>query len=144
VTPYRNSPYLKPHRLQDVICALQIMGSYSKYKMSLDEWNGIIENRPLSAPSWYDVFTEHPEFFRKNQYEQFCLIWRRGMPHEAESRAPLTAEQTRALLETALQFHAKAFEERREKRWWIPILAAVFGAIMAFAGAVVGAYLKSA
>ena len=44
-----------------------------------------------------------------------------------------------ALMNTALQFHAKAHEEQRDKRWWMPIFAAVLG----FVGAVFGSYLKS-
>lgn len=133
------SPYLKPNRLQDIIGALQIMGSYREYKMTIEEWKEIIENDPLSAESWRAVFTEHPEFFRKNDKDLFSLMWRKGMPHQGGSRAPLSGDQTKALLDVALDFHSKAQEERRDRRWWIPILAA----IMAFVGAVVGGYLKS-
>lgn len=133
------SPYLKPNRLQDIIGALQIMGSYREYKMEIDDWKEIIENDPLSAQSWRNVFTEHPEFFRKNDKDLFSLMWRKGMPHQQNSRAPLSGDQTKALLDVALEFHAKAQEDRRDKRWAIPILAAIIG----FLGAVLGAFLKS-
>jgi hypothetical protein len=132
------SPYLKANRLQDIIGALQIMGSYQPYKLSLEDWKMVFENPPISAKSWSEVFTEHPEFFRKNDEGLFSLMWRKAMPHQNTSRASLSADQTMALMDTALQFHAKAQEDRRDRRWWIPIVAA----IMAFAGAVLGAYLK--
>jgi len=32
------NPYLKPNRLQNIVAALQIMGSYRRYKMSIEEW----------------------------------------------------------------------------------------------------------
>lgn len=133
------SPYLKPHRLQDIVGALQIMGTYRDYKIPVEKWKEKIENNPLSAKSWDVVFTEHPEFFRKNDKGLFSLMWRKGMPDDEYSHAPLSADQIAALLNAALQFHANAQEERRDRRWWIPLLAA----IMAFGGAVLGAFLKS-
>ena len=138
------NPYLKDYRLQDVIAALQIMGSYHRYKMSVEDWTKKIENKPLSvaeSESWRDVFKAHPEFFRENEEHLFSLMWRKGMPHTADSktREPLSGDQIMALMDTALQFHAKAKEEQREKRWWLPLVAAAMG----FAGAVIGAYLKS-
>ena len=132
-------PYLKPYRLQDIVGALQIMGSYREYKLKVEDWKEIIENEPLSAENWRAVFTEHPEFFRRNDKDLFSLMWRKGMPHQDKSRAPLSADQTTALLNAALDFHTKAQEERRDRRWWLLILAAV----MAFIGAVLGALLKS-
>jgi hypothetical protein len=137
------SPYLKPNRLQDIIGAIQVMGSYHEYKMSVDNWKEIIENNPLSADNWSIVFGEHPEFFRKNDKALFSLMWRKGMPHQQGSRAPLSSDQTAALLDTALQFHTKAVEDRREKRWWIPVVASVFAAITAFTGALVGGLLRA-
>lgn len=137
------SPYLEPMRLQDIVAALQIMGSYRKYKMSVEDWKEIIENNPVSANNWKDVFEDHPEFFRKNDKNLFSLMWRKGMPHNDDTRASLSADQISALLEAALEFHTKALEERRDRRWWIPILAAVFAAVMAFTGAVLGAWLKA-
>jgi hypothetical protein len=135
----KSNRYLQPNRLQDIIGALQIMGSYHNYKMPVEEWNKIIENDPLSAPTWRNVFKEHPEFFRENDKGLFSLMWRKGMPYEGNSRGPLAADQITALMETALQFHAKAREELRERKWWVPM----FAALMAFAGAVLGAYVKS-
>ena len=133
--------YLKTNRLQDIIAALQIMGSCDNYKMSIEKWNDIIDNKPLSDQSWEAVFKEHPEFFRENGKGLYSLMWRKGMPYKdkGDSREPLVAAQITALMETALQFHAKALEERRDRRWWVPI----FAAITAFIGAVLGAYLKS-
>ena len=134
------SPYLKKYRLQDIIGALQIMGSAKNYKRSIKGWSNKIENEPKSAASWEKVFQEHPEFFRESGKDKYCIMWRKGLPHDKDTkeREPLTADQIKALMETALQFHAKALEEQREKRWWMPI----FAAIMAFAGAILGGYLK--
>src|SRR5688572_4042946 len=137
------NPYLRPNRLQDIVAALQIMGSYRTYKMSVEAWKEKIENNPLSAPTWTEVFKEHPEFFRQNDLGLFSLMWRNGMPHSEDSRVPLAGDQIMALMNTALQFHAKAHEEQRDKRWWMPILAAVFAAVLGFVGAVFGSYLKS-
>src|SRR5262245_54959191 len=106
----KRSPYLKPNRLQDIVGALQIMGSSRRYKLPIEEWEKIIENKPLSDSSWEEVLKEHPEFFRKNNENQFSLIWRKGLPHvrDEDTRAPLDGNQIEVLLNTALNFHAKA------------------------------------
>jgi hypothetical protein len=50
---------------------------------------------------------------------------------------PLGTDAITGMMTTAIALHARASEERAARRWWVPILAAVFG----FAGAVVGAFL---
>lgn len=131
------SPYLKSNRIQDIIGALQIMGSSRNYKMSVEDWKEKFEKDPLSAEKWQVVFKAHPEFFRENNKGLFSLMWRKGLPHVEDTREPLTADQIKSLMDTALRFHSKALEERRDRRWWIPI----FAAVMAFVGAVLGAII---
>ena len=134
------SPYLKNHRLQDIVGALQIMGSAKNYKRSAEKWAKKIENNPLSANSWNDIFREHPEFFREGDDSKVCLMWRKGLPWntETDERLPLDATQITALMETAIQFHSKALEVEKDKRWWIPVAAIV----MSFVGAMLGALVS--
>ena len=131
--------YLKPSRLQDVVAALQLLGSYKKYKLSPKDWEPVLENRPSSAESWKTIFDEHPEFFRTNDKALVSLMWRRAMPHDQDSREPLNQEQLSTLITAALEFHAKALEQKRDRRWWIPLLAA----LTAFAGALLGAWIRT-
>jgi hypothetical protein len=56
---------------------------------------------------------------------------------------PLTADQIETLLRTALDFHARAIAHEQERRWLAPLLFALLGAVLAFAGAILGAYIKS-
>src|SRR5256885_413296 len=102
------NPYLKTNRLQDVIAALQIMGSYRQYKMSAEQWKEKIENDPLSAETWSDVFKEHPEFFRENYNGLFSLMWERGCPIRRIQIRENPWQETKSWLSwiTALQFHA--------------------------------------
>jgi hypothetical protein len=53
---------------------------------------------------------------------------------------PLGGEQIQTLLNTAIGLHARAMEELRESRWWVPLLAATLG----FVGAIFGAILSAA
>ncbi len=64
-----SSPYLKPDRLGDVIAALQFLGQYDDYKLSVEKWTDKLATMPRSSDekSWSEVFSEHPEFFRKNE-----------------------------------------------------------------------------
>jgi hypothetical protein len=133
------NPYLKTSRLQDVVAALQLLGSYKKYKLSAEGWEPVLENRPLSADSWMTIFGEHPEFFRTNDKALVSLMWRRAMPHDNDSREPLSQEQLSTLITAALEFHAKALEQERDRRWWLPLLAA----LTAFAGALLGACIST-
>jgi hypothetical protein len=131
--------YLKGSRLQDVVAALQFLGTYKKYKLSVSDWEPKLENKPISAASWKDVFDEHPEFFRTNDKELVSLVWRRALPYyKGINREALNQEQITTLIHAALEFHSKAHEQQKDSRWWIPIIVA----ITAFSGAVVGAWIS--
>lgn len=52
------------------------------------------------------------------------------------SRMPLKNEDIKMLVDTAINLHSLAFEEKKDKRWWINIL-------MAFVGAILGAAIGS-
>ena len=109
--------------------------------------------------SWSLVFEEHPEFFRISE-GKVSLVWRRARDRvydttsgkevaqdeidrwsEEErnkrlSRAPLTAEQTTALIEVAIKMQTQAIARRQELRWWVPVIVGALGVL-------VGALLKS-
>jgi hypothetical protein len=56
------SPYQKTWRLQDVIAAIQVMGSSAWATKRLEEWTESL-GVPRSAETWEEVLREHPEFF---------------------------------------------------------------------------------
>jgi hypothetical protein len=155
------SPYLKhDNRLGDVIGAIQALASYKWHGISMDEWKKHISPKP-SAGEWEDVFSEHSEFFYFHNQE-VALVWRRGFEARFDvdlmkelsgeeflslsdserkkrrlSRGPLDSTQIGLLLTTATQLHASALAHSSEKRWWIPLLAAV----SAFVGSLIGSYV---
>jgi hypothetical protein len=131
--------YLKPNRLMDIVGILQFMSNYRKYKLLPDEWETKADYQPKSAISWKELFSDHPEFFRVNSNGEVSLIWRKALPHDDESRQPLTQDQVSTLINAALEFHAKAVEQKRDMRWWIPVAVA----FLAFAGALLGAYIRT-
>jgi hypothetical protein len=51
------------------------------------------------------------------------------------SRTPLKNEDIKMLVDTAINLHSMAFEEKKDKRWWVEPLIAFLGAIL---GAVIG------
>jgi hypothetical protein len=156
------SPYLDdPARLADVVAAIQAMGTYKFYKLSFEAWADRIVGDKSKADYWRAVFEAHPEFFRLDSpRENASLVWRRQYPKryyvdedrkitQAEyygftqdqkkrvSRNPLAPPDIKALIDTAIDMHSRALEDRKEKRWWLP-LAAVFGGLV---GSVLGVLL---
>lgn len=155
-----SSPYLRDaNRLGDVIAAIQAMGTYKFYKLTFESWADRITGDVSDSDHWRSVFEEHPEFFRlDSDRERASLVWRRqyakrfhvdeerkltnaeydalSEPSKARvSRNPLTPDDIRALINTAISLHSRALEDLREKRWWLPLASAVGGLV----GAIVGA-----
>ena len=54
---------------------------------------------------------------------------------------PLGGEQIQTLLNTAISLHARAMEELRESRWWVPMFAAVLGFVEAILGVILSSLL---
>jgi hypothetical protein len=156
------SPYLRAdNRLGDVIAAIQAMGTYKFYKLEFASWADRISGDSEMGEHWRRVFEEHPEFFRLDgERKRASLVWRRQYPrrfhvdrqrvlteeeydalpgHEVQrvSRVPLTADDIRALVGTAINLHQRAIEADRERRWWLPLASAVGGLTGAIIGAVV-------
>ena len=152
------SPYLKgATRLADVLTAIQVLATYKFYKLSAESWSDRIRTRPLSADRWSDVFREHPEFFRffaseKKGEERVSLAWRRAYPKRFHvdteetltrddyqkltkdekkrvSRRPLD-HQIATLMSSAIELHRQALAQQQERRWWIPVVTALGGALI--------------
>ena len=159
------SPFLKDSRLSDIVGAIQVMGVYPWASRKAEDWHKSL-GESLSAPDWPTIFREHPELFRFTATGWASLRWRHGyfrtfdakrgrelsdderdaLPREHQeelTHRPLAADQIEALIKTALEFHARAIAHEQERRWLTPFLFALLGAVLAFAGAVLGALLKS-
>ena len=148
------SPYLaSTHRLADVIAAIQVMGTYKFYKLTIDKWAERISGLRQDSEYWHSVFTEHPEFFLLEEENRSALVWRRtnqklyNVDKESNitreeynrlneekrariSRKPLTPEDIHTLINTAIELHSRALAQKREERWWIPIVAALIGVLV--------------
>ena len=135
----KNNPYLKEFRLQDVVGALQFLASYKLYKLTAEDWLRRMEYGPRSAQNWYDVFYDHPEFFRINDDREISLVWRKASESSEGTRLPLDQEQVETLINTAINFHSKAVDRVRDRRWWIPMAAAA----LAFLGALGGSAIRA-
>jgi hypothetical protein len=160
------NPYLSSdRRLADVIAAIQAMGTYKFYKLSFQIWGERISGLDdvVTARYWEQVFKEHPEFFRlDNERIKASLVWRRqypkkyhvdwerkiteqdvGVAQERLSRNPLSQDDIKALIGIAIDLHAKASEEKRDRRWYIPVIAALLGTIIGASAAIYSASIKS-
>ena len=159
------SPYLADtRRLADVIAAIQVMGTYKFYWQDFAGWAERISGDAGQAAYWRGIFEDHPEFFRLDGERQgAALVWRRQYPRrfhvdeerrltvaecmalgeagmERVSREPLSADDIRSLIDTAVGLHSRALDQQKERRWWLPLATAV----AALLGAVLGAWLKGA
>ena len=149
------SAYLKePERLGDVIAAIQAMGLYKFYKLDFAGWAERLAADPSQADHWKQVFAEHPEFFRLNtEKDKASLVWRRQnrRRYDVDRRATLSEEEYDALtpkarkrvsrpalgaaeigtlIQTAIHLHTSALEQKKETRWWVPLLAGLLGVVL--------------
>jgi hypothetical protein len=154
------SPYLATdERLSDVISAIQTLGTYRFYKLSTEKWSERICGDGSQTVKWKNVFEQHPEFFRYSaDLKNVSLVLRRQRPklfdvdtlklvdrvdREARdtagkariSRAPLSESELQLLIELAVNLHKKALEDRRDARWWMPLLIAAIGLFGVWLGA---------
>lgn len=155
-----DSPYIKkPNRLSDVIAAIQAMSIYKYYKLDFSHWAERISGDANQAEYWQKVFEEHPEFFRlDSSRKKASLVWRRqyskrydvdnesimskeayeSLPPEKQlrvSRLPLTANDISALINIAVNIHARALEHKKESHWLIiALLSGLFSLLGALAG----------
>lgn len=160
------SPYIaKPHRLADLVAAIQVMGTYKYSGRKVDSWAKILGEKPKSAESWVVVFKQHPEFFRAGvedagfqtlalrraqpkiyntrTREELSPEQLRAIPKGARShisRRPLTSEQILSLVDVAVKLHTQAIARRQELRWWVVML---IGLVASFVGAFVAALIKA-
>jgi hypothetical protein len=163
------SPYLEHElRLQDVMAAIQVMGTYKWDSRPAEHWREILGIQPLSEEKWERIFEKHPEFFgeepSKQHGKKMFLRWRRAYeltydpvnlkdltveekskivseksPEEVNfSRRPLSPEQIGTLLTIAVELHDRAKSFEERKRWWI---ALAIPSIIGVLGVIVGALL---
>lgn len=144
-------PYLKEHRLSDIITAIQKMGSYQYAGRRPIDWGKYIGRSPQSAPDWNIVFLEHPEFFLIKDDLAF-LVWRRSSnlrihlqsgnkikpkdylqlnktEKKEYSWPPLDHNQIEVLIHSAIRMHSCAIETNKDKRWAVPIYIAIIGVL---------------
>ena len=137
-------PYLRQHRLQDVLTALQFLASYPDYDLTTEDFRKKIAFDPRSAPDWDTVLSQHPEFFRKSERGgDYSLVLRRARPKSADrERPPLSPAELSMLIDTAIHLQKHELEMRRERRWILPLVLTAVGIMTAFAGAIIGAWIK--
>jgi hypothetical protein len=163
------APYRIRGRLADVIAAIQVMAAAKRPEAKIKDWAYEFDRDRDAATvdRWTGVFRDHREFFLtyrlpEEQDLKAALRWRYAFktfdaesgkeytPAEIEAlpekqrwsltSKPLGGEQIQTLLNTAIGLHARAMEELRESRWWVPVFAAILG----FVGAIFGAILSAA
>lgn len=95
-----------PARLADLIAAIQVMGTYRFAVRRLDRWERRLGRTPLSADTWREVFTQHPEFFtviRESSPQQSgnpnaALVWRRSKERNFDTHAHATVPREVAVV----------------------------------------------
>jgi len=120
------------------------MGTYKFYKLDFSGWSKRISGDVSRQGHWLKVIKDHPEFFRLNDgKEKASLVWRRNYQRtyhvdrnqeltreecnslpgdelsERVSRLPLSSSDISVLVNTAINLHQRALEEKKEARWWL-------------------------
>lgn len=155
--------YLIEGRLNDIVAAIQAMGTYKYYKLDFKGWADRITGDENLHGHWATVFQEHPEFFRLDSDRQKAsLVMRRQHPKRFHvdlgqeittgefysldentratriSRSPLSGDEIAGLIDTAVRLHAHGLEAKRDSRHLLKLAVPVIGSL---AGVIVGAYL---
>ncbi|MFN0242302.1 MAG: N-carbamoyl-L-amino acid amidohydrolase [Planctomycetota bacterium] len=147
------SPYLESGRLEKVLAAIQILGSYEWASRKAKSWSDKLETAQESE-NWLELFSDHPEFFRVSKDSWVSLRWRHGYDKiysvaahreltteelkalaakptgEKLTRKPLTPEQIAGLMKTAIELHGRAIAHEQEKRWLRSLLFPVLGGVL--------------
>lgn len=120
-------PYTLPRRLSDVLWLIQMLA----YPESAQRTIKVLQDSktPQSAESWEIIGDEHPEFFwvSRGIGTEISLTARRYQ----EGVPPLSPEDTRKLMETAIKIYDSQLVH---SRWWIhlmPVVGAFIGAMSA-------------
>lgn len=159
------SPYIKDeNRLSDILAAIQVMATYRFYKLDFKNWSMRISGDEANHGYWKKIFEEHPEFFRfNNNAEKVSLAWRRSkqrrfhvdlnkevtlkeinnLPEteakERISRSPLNSSEIQSLISTAIDLHGRAFENKKDRRWWIALFVS---SVSGLVGVLLGLLIK--
>ncbi len=133
---HRVRSYLEPGRLSDVLALIQVLAldeHTHRQEGSIEEKAGLqfeLQGGPVSAKSWTEVATGHPEFFRVRGegVHKVSLLCRHVIP-ERRGRYEVPPELLEKLLDTANELHDR--QVRLAERWTylVPVWVAVIGAI---------------
>lgn len=130
--------YLKRGRLSDVLALVQVLAYKENTKQSHENIKGLLRCGPLSAKTWIDVGTQHPEIFRVLEGEDHssgkdnvALIRRLLLKNnDAENKSeiliqPLSSDEAHKLMELAVKMHdCEAQRRDRVRSVLIPIFVA--------------------
>jgi hypothetical protein len=139
--------YLSPHRLEDVLAALQFFASYPDYDLTIEQFRDRIAFNARSAGDWGVVLDEHSEFFRKSAHGgDYSLVLRRARPgpgKEHHRHPELDRAELSMLIETAIHLQKHELEMVREQKSKVALLVSAVGILAAFLGTLLGAWIKS-
>ena len=147
------STYLSEGRLADVLSLIQVLAYDRNTSRSEDGLRDELQRTPRSAPTWIELASQHPEFFRvrkkDDRTERVALLARYVLEYqptqdgEDEKRPPLPPDITNKLMDTAIGLHDRQLT--RSERWkviaslLIPMLIAVIAATATITAAVITA-----
>jgi len=152
------SSYLAEGRLADVLALIQVLAYDRDTSRSEDGLRDELQRTPLSSPTWIELASQHPEFFRVRNEEgrkkRVALLARYVLEYQAtpngddEKRPPLPPDIANKLMETAIDLHDRQLS--RSERWkviaalLVPMLVAVIAASAAITAAMITAARKPA
>jgi len=141
-----DGPYLKKHRLQDVIALIQLLALGEWPHRSESAVREDLQGDPRSGGSWALLAREHPEFFRVEDdvHHPISLLARhtvrdpRNRPTTYGNK-PTAIDHSKLVVDltkVAIDLHDR--QERLAQRWqaFVPIATAVLGAAVAIIVAV--------
>jgi len=126
--------YLKKNRLSEVIRLIAILAKDQKYSFRTETGlQKALNGAPKSAGVWFELASEHPEFFKFNQGMSTVVLLMRFLNQpeaDEESYEPLNIDQTQKLIDQAIALHDKQIARYQRNNFMIPLWSSTIAAIV--------------
>ncbi|REH00045.1 hypothetical protein [Flavobacterium aquicola] len=132
MTLFSKYEYLKQNRLSDVIRLISVLGIDDNYSFRKnDGLTKTLNGKPKSAKDWFEIATEHPEFFKFNVAGDSVVLLFRSLvkPDLNDKREPLSIDQTQKLIDQAITLHDKQIARLQKNSFLMPIITAIIASL---------------
>jgi len=123
--------YLIKNRLCEVLALIQVLALDKRGHRSEGGLKKELSDKPVSAVTWEQIASEHPEFFRVDSGKEasISLVSRHVTELNENGIRELSPDLIKKLLETAIELYNIQKDEANKWNVWIPVIAVAIAGI---------------